>query len=682
MGWINRVFGREQKAYAGTWNDLFLRGQEYLFMPDSVTAPFSQVSTVYVAVDRIAESIGKIPIVMRQGETDLEKHPVHTLLHRGNEVLKGGQLLYLTVVHLMLSGEAFWVVDETAPSKGGTFPKSVITPDPTEMTPKLSNGRLAYWEMARNNTVVKLPVEDVVFFRLASPYSEIRGMAPLTAARLEINLDYKAARWNEIFYEKGARPPFYMYRPGDAAPLPPHRMAELKQQFEEENTGINNGMRIPFLPPGSELRPIGLSQKDMDFLLSRKMSREQILSVFGVPPAVAGVFEYANYANSAEQKRYFWSHTLRPLAGLIEDTIQADLIDRFAPGLEIMLDVDAALEKDIPEDYQQRILAAQQLWAMGVPFSDINEKMRLGFETDKYDWMDMGFLPAGVQSAEFALEPPPPPMLPPGVGGEEDPEEPPSDKSKAARGQITWRMYKQRLQGYELAMARRMQAVYNQAEKYTIERVKQFAAISKATGNDKTDGLLPPGFRQDVKAAAAPIIKKAVIEGGTSAIVEMGRDADFDSADPLVQAHVSRRQVMVEQTTETFSRRLNEVITKAMQDQAGEAEMKVAVEELFDAQNFHLRTISRTESSAAFNAGRFEGMQQVGVKRHMWLTAGDEKVRDTHAALDQAIAVLGTNDWERDGQTVVTSLHYPLDPTAPAAEVCNCRCVTVAVEEE
>jgi len=48
---------------------------------------------------------------------------------------------------------------------------------------------------------------------------------------------------------------------------------------------------------------VGVNQKDMDFIQQKKMSREEICSVFKVPPALIGLFEYANYANAREQEQ-------------------------------------------------------------------------------------------------------------------------------------------------------------------------------------------------------------------------------------------------------------------------------------------------------------------------------------------------------------------------------------------
>jgi HK97 family phage portal protein len=692
MGLLD-VFRRKPEPVerAISYNDAFLRGIDLDLLPGRINNPMQQVATVYVAIDRISEAVSKIPCLVKKGETNVEKHPLQALVQRGNEVLKGGQLLYGTSASLLITGECFWLVTDatTDLSLGrgaGPFPKRVLMPPPSTMEEVMEGDRLVAWKLSVPSGVRRIELDECVYFRLYNPHHQVRGLAPLTAARLEYELEWKAGKWNEKFFSNGARPPFYVYSPPGIPTLTPSQREQMSEQLDVEAQGLHNAHR-PFIGHhGRELRPIALSQKDMDFIAGRKLSREQILAVFGVPPAVAGVFEYANYANSAEQKRYFWAHTLRPLAGLIQDTIQADLMEKFARGYDCLMDIDSAMEKDIPEDYTMRIDTAQKLWAMGVPFSEINERMRLGFETDAHDWMDTGFLPSSVQPAEFAMEPPPAPVLPPGAGDPnsgEDPEdgedEKPSKRHKGHRNGMSWHMFKPRLHGYELAMARRMQAVYHQAQKYTIDRVKELAPVVKATGDG--GGLLPPSFRYDVKQAAAPIIKRAVIEGGTSVIVEIGREAEFDWADPIVQGHVARRQVMVEQTTETFQRRLEETVTKGISDGASDSELKVAIEELYDAQGLHLRSISRTETAAAFNSGRFEAMQQAGVQRHEWLTAGDERVRESHMALDGCVAVVGTNDWEGPSGVVPTQLHYPLDPTAPASEVCNCRCVTIPVED-
>jgi HK97 family phage portal protein len=698
MSWIERLFGSkpvEKAASAGSYYDLWTKGEEYLLLPGTVQVPMAQVASVYVAVDRISEGLTKIPMKLQSGENLIDKHPFLTTLHRASEHLRGGQLMYATAAHLMLQGEAFWVVmsERRDVMSKQTAPQRIRIANPNKMNPRVNDDlSVTAWEMNTDNGVVVLPPDAVVFFKLYNPTNEIRGLAPLSAARLEYELEWKSGRWNELFYEQGARPPFYVFRPPEAAPLPPHRMAEMREMFEDEYTGISRGRRVPFMPPGSELRSIGISQTDMDFLEGRRFSREQILSVFGVPPAVAGVFEYANYANSSEQKRYFWNHTLRPLASLVQDTVQAALVDRMLSGYEFLMDIDQAIEKEIPEDYSAKIEAATKLWALGIPLAAINERLELGFDVDEIEGSDVSFVPSLVRPIEQALEPPAPPQLPgmnepdqtdaPKEDPEEDPEDKPAKRHKRVvpRNHMDWHGFKPRLVGYETAMTRRMAQVYHAAERHVLAKLDGVIALGMTKG--ASDELLPRDFHRDVQKATEPVIKRSVVEGGEALLIEMGRDATFDLADPNVQAAITRRQAMVGMSSNNFAYRLDETVGQAITDGSSGTQLRASVEELFDMQQLHLRTISRTETSAAFNSGRMEAMQQIGVQRHQWLTAGDERVRDTHAALDGAIAIVGTNDWEGGGGVVATSLRYPLDPTAPPGETINCRCVTIPVEEE
>ena len=93
-------------------------------------------------------------------------------------------------------------------------------------------------------------------------------------------------------------------------------------------------------------------------------------------------------------------------------------------------------------------------------------------------------------------------------------------------------------------------------------------------------------------------------------------------------------------------------------------------------------TISRSETLTAVNAGRQEafaqGLEATGyteqdVERE-WSSTGDNKVRDTHRAMDGQ-TVQGLNSVYNSPSGAV--LRYPGDPSAPAAERIQCRCIEI-----
>lgn len=79
---------------------------------------------------------------------------------------------------------------------------------------------------------------------------------------------------------------------------------------------------------------------------------------------------------------------------------------------------------------------------------------------------------------------------------------------------------------------------------------------------------------------------------------------------------------------------------------------------------------ARTAFGSAQNAGKLESMKQandMGLDtQKMWVSAGDNKVRDSHAHLDGQIRA--TDEKFDNG------LLFPLDPDGAPAEVYNCRC--------
>lgn len=125
-------------------------------------------------------------------------------------------------------------------------------------------------------------------------------------------------------------------------------------------------------------------------------------------------------------------------------------------------------------------------------------------------------------------------------------------------------------------------------------------------------------------------------------------------------------------------RRLDAAIRRAMRDGVMPNELVTRAVDRYSDRLLKLRadTIARTETIAAFNAGRIEGHRQtverLGILPHnvkkVWRSARDSRTRDKHLAMHGS-EVLGLESRFSNG------LRYPGDPSGPASEVINCRCV-------
>lgn len=101
----------------------------------------------------------------------------------------------------------------------------------------------------------------------------------------------------------------------------------------------------------------------------------------------------------------------------------------------------------------------------------------------------------------------------------------------------------------------------------------------------------------------------------------------------------------------------------------------------FENQLLELRaqSIARDQATAAYNLGVSTAQQQAddlglmsGFKRK-WLTAADERVRSSHAAMNGQVRAVGEPFISGNGY----ALMRPHDPNAPASETANCRCMVI-----
>ena len=102
--------------------------------------------------------------------------------------------------------------------------------------------------------------------------------------------------------------------------------------------------------------------------------------------------------------------------------------------------------------------------------------------------------------------------------------------------------------------------------------------------------------------------------------------------------------------------------------------------------DYRAETIARTESTRAVSAGQKAlydqaiengNIMESQVKR-FWVTAEDEKVRDSHAVMPDINADgVGQNEPFMDGDG--NELLFPSDPAAPPETTCNCRC-SISIE--
>lgn len=332
---------------------------------------YERMAWVYACVNVISTTASGAPLAFFQGNPsdsrnkidDLE-HPVHQLFHPPKEpdVPSFKELLYRTFVHLGISGIVFWVFTR----KKGSF---VDVETKVNLQPILSKGTygvLRGWAEQTPEGIKTYTKDQVLPIRYYNPANPLGGLSPLSAARLSLETEFQISAWNSSFFKTGMKNPILLKSKGN---MTTEQKRDLRKEVVNYYSGIEGGHGALLLQGGIDAETLNISPKDIDFIQGKKLNREEITAIYGVPPALVGIFEYANYSNVREQRRLFWENTLLPKMDAIVDLIQINILNREFPGIYARWDTSniAGLKADPVEVAE----AAERYHNMGIAMKDI-----------------------------------------------------------------------------------------------------------------------------------------------------------------------------------------------------------------------------------------------------------------------------------------------------------------------
>lgn len=185
------------------------------------------------------------------------------------------------------------------------------------------------------------------------------------------------------------------------------------------------------------------------------------------------------------------------------------------------------------------------------------------------------------------------------------------------------------------------------------------------------DSVFDAGYWRQQTDEATEAWLRGVWEGAGAQMAD-GLGVGFDVFDERVtKAMDKRRAVLAEQVTQTTRRVLDSRLLEVIAEEGWSIDDAAqAVRSVFgDLSGYRAETIARTEVVGGYNAASNIAAQATGlVQSRSWLTAEDERVRDSH---------------ERQNGHRLTDpkahypngLRYPGDPQGDPGETIRCRCV-------
>jgi len=341
-----------------------------------ITTPYSQAVWVYSALSTIANNISQVPLKFYTGSKDKSNEvttgKVFDLFNKPNPYMSIEQLIEITLINLGLYGEAFWILDGR---KNVTqIPSEIWTFNPTRFAPVISNGMITGWTYINGSKQIPLQSWEVIHFKHANPYDDIRGLSPLEAVKMGIDQDYYASRYNSAFFANGATVGGFI---SSEKNLTDDQFKRLVGQFENRHKGESKAHKIGILEGGMKFIPTRLTQKDMDFIQLKKLTREEIFAAFKVNSVVLGLYEdVKSYEGMKTAHKAFWQECLIPKMNLIVNTMWHVLLNDIDGG-KTWAEFDLSGVSALQDDFNSTIINAEKLKGMGFDLVTINERLKL-----------------------------------------------------------------------------------------------------------------------------------------------------------------------------------------------------------------------------------------------------------------------------------------------------------------
>ena len=652
-----------------------------------------------VCTFQIAKACASVPIKLRNTRSgdDIDDHDLLHLLSTVNASENWPWFCGALVSYRLLAGEGFIHLGPNARKPSAMY---LLRPD--RMKPEPGGGGVKNWVYTVGGQEKTIPAEEIIQCKRWSPTNDLRGQPVLQAGEISLNLDIAVRKFNNAYLRGGAIPPFLLVSPSQ---LNEDQVKAISKRWKEHHGGVDKAGEPAVMGNGLDAKILSDAEKKGSFIDLAKLSKGEVLALFGVPPIIAQDYSDASIlANAAVQKQEFWRGTIldgemNELLGVLNE----QLAPRFGPDLELYADESAMPQLQEDEGVRwQRVSAA-----VGGPFLTADEgREMLGLEPlpagGDVVLVDPNKLPLGTEPPP-PPEPPPMPVPAPAVEPvAEEPVPPPKQavpvplptsepvtQHKSLAGEYGSEQHQAICKAFLDDIHPQVATFAAAVAELNVALIAEVLANLRAE-EDKGLTVTVPDFRRkavadsylfDLNAAGkvfaeklTPLAAKTFEQGGGRGLALI-QGGSFSMDNPRAVRWLQAKELEIVTLPETLHGDIRRVLAAGSAEGATIRDLAASVKELQPGyEGWMAERVATTEVVGANNAGSLECYQQNDVERKEWSTQIDEVTRDTHRAANGQV-----RDVAQSFSVGIRAMQHPGDPAGGAGEICNCRCVLLPV---
>lgn len=158
------------------------------------------------------------------------------------------------------------------------------------------------------------PEEIYQLTEIKDPDNEILGLSKIETLLYDVMWDDEAMKSNYAFFKNNAIPNTILILEDN---MTDEEYSSAMKQFKTQFSGGINRHKVSTNTGIKDIRTIGQSHKDMEFIAQRQFTTEKVCSALGVPKTLLGYHNEVNFSTSDNGYRIFIEETIRPLEDLL-----------------------------------------------------------------------------------------------------------------------------------------------------------------------------------------------------------------------------------------------------------------------------------------------------------------------------------------------------------------------------
>ena len=333
---------------------------------------YATSTSVYAAIKLRAEALSRPGLVVSRPGSDGNllpvgfDHPAQQLLDRVNPWYTRGDLWRATEIYLNLWGSSFWALERDEAGNQEIWP---LRPDRVSVLPDRRQFIRGFVYMSHNGPVAYTP-DEILWLRYFNPLEEFAGLSPIAPVRMAADMGKDALKFNRNFLRNSAQPDFMLLT---NETMTDNEIEDFYNRWEARYSGPGNAHRPAIASFIRDIKTLGFTHRDMDFIQGLRWSLEEVSRTYGVPKPLLSDLERATFSNINAAERIFWRNTMLPEMKFLEEQLTRMLLPRLGyPDLVALFDVESI--EALREDENSRVSREVQMLDRGV--LTINEVRR------------------------------------------------------------------------------------------------------------------------------------------------------------------------------------------------------------------------------------------------------------------------------------------------------------------